>query len=119
VKFIRENADKPVNILFEGANVVTSKTLVEIIDCDVNFALVRLMVSKSLKQSRHRQRGDTQNEQFIKSKETQIENVSTNPKIFDFVVEVPNESTSDQSTIVKMVHWFLRRSVKRGSSSSR
>jgi hypothetical protein len=119
VKFIRENANKPVNILFEGANVVTSKTLIEIIDCDVNFALIRLMVSNSLKQSRHKQRGDTQNEQFLKSKETQIENVSNNPKIFDFVVEVPNDSISDQSTIVKMVHWFLRRAVKRSSSPFR
>ena len=119
VRFIRENADKPVNILFEGANVVTTKTLVEIIDCDVNFALMRLMVSKSLKQSRHRQRGDRQKEQFIRSKETQIENVASHPKIFDLVVEVPNDSVSDQSTIVKMVHWFLRRPIKRGSSSSR
>lgn len=117
VKFIRENADKPINILFEGANVVTSKTLVEIIDCDVNFALLRLMVSKSLKQTRHKNRGDTQNEQFIKSKETQIENVASNPKIFDFVIEVRNENSQNQETILKMINWFLRRSVKKKPNS--
>lgn len=112
VKFIRENANKPVNILFEGANVVTVKTLSEIIDCDVNFALIRLMVSGSLKQSRHKVRSDKQSEQFKKAKETQIENVATNPKIFDCVVEVRNENNHDQNTIIKMISWFLRRTVK-------
>ena len=113
VKFIRDNADSPVNILFEGANVVTSKTLGEIIDCDVNFALLRLMVSKTHKESRHKTRGDTQQDQFLKSKETQIENVATDPKIFDFVVEVRNENDAEQATILEMVRWFVRRhSVK-------
>jgi hypothetical protein len=113
VKFIRANADSPVNILFEGANVVTSKTLGEIIDCDVNFALLRLMVSKTHKESRHKTRGDTQQDQFLKSKETQIENVATDPKIFDFVVEVRNENDAEQATILEMVRWFVRRhSVK-------
>ncbi len=115
VKFIRENSAKPVNILFEGANVVTAKTLGEIIDCDVNFALMRLMVAGSLKQSRHKTRGDKQNDQFKKAKETQIENVATNPKIFDSVVEVRNENREDQATILKMVQWFLRRPIKRGA----
>lgn len=118
VKFIRENANKPVNILFEGANVVTVKTLSEIIDCDVNFALIRLMVSGSLKQSRHKARGDKQNEQFKKAKETQIENVGTNPKIFDCVVEVRNEDITDQATILKMVNWFLRKPDSSGVSKS-
>ncbi len=112
VKFIDENAAKPVNILFEGANVVTAKTLGEVIDCDVNFALLRLMVAGSLKQSRHKDRGDKQNEQFKKAKETQIENVVTNPKIFDSVVEVRNENRKDQETILKMIEWFLRRPAK-------
>jgi hypothetical protein len=112
VKFIRENASKPVNILFEGANVVTAKTLGEIIDCDVNFALLRLMVADSLKKRRHKVRGDRQNDQFKKAKETQIENVATNPKIFDSVVEVRNENPEDKATILKMVNWFLRRSIK-------
>lgn len=108
VKFISDNANKPVNILFEGANVVTSKTLGEIIDCDVNFILMRLMVANSLKQSRHKTRGDKQNEQFKKAKETQIENVANNPKIFDSVVGVRNENSSDQEKILKMIRWFLR-----------
>jgi hypothetical protein len=112
VKFIRENASKPVNILFEGANVVTVKSLSEIIDCEVNFALLRLMVAGSLKQSRHKARGDKQGEQFKRAKETQIENVATNPKIFDSVVEIRNENRKDQETIIKMIEWFLRKSIK-------
>ena len=118
VKFVRDNASKPVNILFEGANVVTAKTLGEVIDCDVNFALLRLMVAGSLKQSRHKSRGDKQNDQFKKAKETQIENVATNPKIFDSVVEVRNENRKDQETILKMIDWFLRRTVKFSGVSS-
>ena len=118
VKFIRENADKPVNILFEGANVVTSKTLGEIVDCDINFAMLRLMVAGSLKQDRHKVRGDKQNAQFKKAKETQIENVATNPKLFDSVVEVRNENNHDQATILKMISWFLRRTVKLNTSFS-
>ena len=118
VKFIRENADKPVNILFEVANVVTSKTLGEIVDCDINFAMLRLMVASSLKESRHNVRGDKQNDQFKKAKETQIENVATNPKLFDSVVEVRNENNHDQATILKMISWFLRRTVKLNTSCS-
>jgi hypothetical protein len=115
VKFIRNNAAKPVNILFEGANVVTAKTLGEIVDCNVNFALLRLMVASSLKQDRHKIRGDNQNDQFKKAKETQIENIATNPKLFDSVVEVRNENTHDQATILKMISWFLRLTVKQPS----
>jgi hypothetical protein len=117
VKFIRDNANKPINILFEGANVVTSKTLSEIVDCDVNFALLRLMVAKSVKKSRHRSRGDNQSDQFKKSKETQIDNVANNQKLFDFVVEALNENSADQATILKMVRWFLRRAVKLDANS--
>lgn len=115
VKFIRNNAAKPVNILFEGANVVTAKTLGEIVDCNVNFALLKLMVASSLKQERHKVRGDNQNDQFKKAKETQIENIVTNPKFFDSVVEVRNENVHDQATILKMISWFLRRTVKQPS----
>jgi len=118
VKFIRDNAAKPVNILFEGANVVTAKTLGEIVDCDVNFALMRLMVAGPLKQDRHKLRGDKQNDQFKKAKETQIENVTTHPKLFDSVVEVRNENIHDQATILKMISWFLRRSAKEAPHSS-
>ena len=112
VKFIRENSDRPLNILFEGANVVTRKTLGEIIDCDVNFALLRLMVAKTLKERRHQARRDNQRDQFKMAKETQIENVASDPKIFDFVVEVRNENANEQASILKMIRWFLRRSVK-------
>jgi hypothetical protein len=71
------------------------------------------MVSKTHKESRHKTRGDTQQDQFLKSKETQIENVATDPKIFDFVVEVRNENDAEQATILEMVRWFVRRhSVK-------
>jgi hypothetical protein len=70
------------------------------------------MVAGSLKQSRHKARGDKQGEQFKRAKETQIENVATNPKIFDSVVEIRNENRKDQETIIKMIEWFLRKSIK-------
>jgi len=78
---------------------------------------LRLMVASSLKEGRHKTRGDKQNNQFKKAKETQIENVATNPKLFDSVVEVRNENSHDQVTILKMVSWFLRRSVKQAPHS--
>jgi ABC-type dipeptide/oligopeptide/nickel transport system ATPase subunit len=111
VNFISENAANPVNILFEGANVVTVKTLGNIIDCNVNFVLLRLMVSNSLKQTRHRVRADNQKDKFIKAKETQIENVASNPKIFDSVVEVRNDNSVDRKIILQMISWFLKRST--------
>jgi ribosomal protein S18 acetylase RimI-like enzyme len=107
--FVKENANKPVNILFEGNNVVRVSTLTAIQKCDVNLVILRLMVSSKLKVERHKIRNDSQSEQFKKAKETQIRNVEREALLFDCVVQVRNETASDQQKIVKMVDWFTRR----------
>ena len=109
VSFIRQNANRPVNILFEGNNVVVSKTLGQIVECDVNFVLLRLMVAKSLKKARHSLRGDSQSQTFLKAKETAIANVARDPFLFDHIVEVRNESPEEQHKLIEMIDWFMRR----------
>jgi hypothetical protein len=95
-----------VNVLFEGNNVVVSKTLRQIVECDVNFVLLRLMVAKSLKQQRHQSRRDSQTETFLKAKETAIANVARDPLLFDHVVEIRNETPQEQHQLIEMIKWF-------------
>ena len=109
VSFIRQHANQPINILFEGNNVVVSKTLREIADCDVNFVILRLMVAKSLKTARHSSRGDSQSQTFLKAKETAIANVARDPVLFDHIVEVRNETPQEQQQLIEMIDWFTRR----------
>jgi len=109
VSFILQNAKQPINILFEGNNVVVSKTLRQIAECDVNFVILRLMVAKSLKKERHHSRGDSQSQTFLKAKETTIANVARDPLLFDHIVEVRNETPEEQQKLIEMIDWFTRR----------
>ena len=118
VSFVRKNANSPINILFEGNNVVVSKTLREIVECDVNFVLLRLMVAKSLKKARHSLRGDSQSQTFLKAKETAIANVSRDPLLFDHIVEVRNETPQEQQKLIEMIDWFTRRAKSSDPSAT-
>jgi hypothetical protein len=111
VSFIRQNADKPVNILFEGNNVFVSKTLRQIAELNVNFVILRLMVAKSLKKERKQSRGDAQSVAFLKAKETAVANVARDPLLFDHLVEVRNETKKDQANLIEMIQWFTRRAL--------
>jgi hypothetical protein len=111
VSFIRQNADKPVNILFEGNNVFVSKTLRQIAELNVNFVILRLMVAKSLKKERKQSRGDTQAASFLKGKETIVANVARDSLLFDHLVEVRNETKKDQANLIEMIQWFTRRAL--------
>ena len=118
VSFIRQNADKPVNILFEGNNVFVSKTLRQIAELNVNLVIVRLMVAKSLKKERKQSRGDAQSAAFLKAKETAVSNVARDPALFDHLVEVRNETPDDQAKLIEMIEWFTRRAQAKPTDSS-
>jgi GNAT superfamily N-acetyltransferase len=118
VSFIRQNADKPVNILFEGNNVFVSKTLRQIAELNVNFVILRLMVAKSLKKERKQSRGDAQSVAFLKAKETAVANVARDPLLFDHLVEVRNETKKDQANLIEMIQWFTRRAQPLPADSS-
>jgi GNAT superfamily N-acetyltransferase len=117
VSFIRQNADKPVNILFEGNNVFVSKTLRQIAELNVNLVILRLVVAKSLKKERKQSRGDAQSAAFLKAKETAVANVARDPVLFDHIVEVRNETKEDQAKLIAMIEWFTRRAPAKPTDS--
>jgi hypothetical protein len=109
--FLASVANTPVNIVFEGDRLFTESFLSRVVALETNLAILRFVVSRSIKTARHIARGDSQNEKFKRGRETKVQNVCRLPVVWDCVEEVRNESEEDSKRILKMMEWFLSRSI--------
>lgn len=95
------------NILFEGDRLFTRTFLDFLSELDAEFKILVLNTKDSLLESRHVSREDSQNETFLKSRETKISNIKSSLFLSDYIEDVDNDTEEDLQKNVKIIQsWF-------------
>ena len=104
IKFITESKS---NILFEGDRLTSQKFfdfLIGLPDTDVKFIVVS--IPEETFKTRYEERGSSQNEQFLRGRETKINNILSNFDYMSYVEEFENKDFDDQAKILTCIHSF-------------
>lgn len=97
-----------VNVIFEGDRLFNSKLLDRLSSWfPESFRAYVLTASKDIKNKRHLDRKDNQDEKFKNSRATKISNIKSSLTLLDYVHVVKNESQEDQSEIIKKINSFF------------
>jgi len=90
-------------VIFEGDRLFNQS----LFDRDFNFVKIIIKADEEILESRHKERGDTQSNKFLKSKKTKIENIIKNNK--DCII-FTNEG--DDTKIIKFIKDEIWNSLK-------
>ncbi len=96
-KFVMEAKD--LVIVFEGDRLFNSKFL-ELCQDVSNLSVMILRAPAATINFRHHDRKDTQNEQFIRSRQTKVDNICTNFSLMDAITEYQNVDYEAQEKIL-------------------
>lgn len=93
------------NIMFEGDRLTGQKAYDFFSGLpDTEFHIVVISANKATLQSRYDERGSSQPEQFLKSKDTKISNILGNFDYMDLITEFKNENLDDQKKILDFIN---------------
>lgn len=94
IQFLKETN---MNVLFEGDRLFTNSLFSAITDNQKvqDFSILILEANREILHQRYQQRGSDQNEKFISSRKTKIENISCNFDLMDKIQFVRNETKED------------------------
>lgn len=94
-----------VNIMFEGDRLTGQKSFDFFSGLpNTEFHIVVISANKATLQSRYDERGSSQPEQFLKSKDTKISNILGNFDYMDLITEFKNENLDDQKKILDFIN---------------
>lgn len=82
--FDKYKAMENKHLLFEGDRLFTANNLMNLIQTHETRIVILHNDEKEI-QARHEKRGDNQSEQFKKSRETKIKNITNCESLFDFI----------------------------------
>ena len=99
------------NIIFEGDRLFNGKFLDHILSNieEANFKILVLDVPHSVKEQRHVDRNDTQDDKFKNSRATKVANICSSLMLMEYIEVMPNENLEHQRDIIDFIgnffHW--------------
>jgi hypothetical protein len=104
IKWIQETKS---NILFEGDRLFTGSFLeaaAQLVDLSyLELKILFITADPLIVESRHKDRGDSQSEKFIKSRDTKLDNIRSSFYLLDYIQEF---SHNNPSQTVEIVNWL-------------
>jgi hypothetical protein len=102
--------DHSVNVIFEGDRLFNGKLLDKLAEWFPNtLKILILTASHTVKEQRHVDRKDDQDDKFKNSRKTKIENISSSLVLMDYIETRVNENIDDQTKIIgditKFYNW--------------
>jgi hypothetical protein len=100
------------NILFEGDRLFNAKFLeaaVDLVDAgEIDLKIVLVNADPTLVEQRHKDRGDTQTEKFLKGRETKYDNIRASFILMPYITEMNNNNETDLKSIVEWLRTELK-----------
>lgn len=99
--------DHSVNIIFEGDRLFNGKLLDKLSNWfPESFKVLILTASHDIKEQRHVDRKDDQDDKFKNSRATKISNIMGSLMLMDYIDTMVNENLDDQSKIIDTIKKF-------------
>lgn len=99
--------DHTVNVIFEGDRLFNGKLLDKLSDWfPESFKVLILTASHDIKEQRHVDRKDDQDDKFKNSRATKISNIMGSLTLMDYIDTMVNENLDDQSKIIDTIKKF-------------
>jgi hypothetical protein len=96
-----------VNVIFEGDRLFNGKLLDKLSEWFPNsFKVLVLSASHDIKEQRHVDRKDDQDDKFKNSRATKISNIMGSLTLMDYIETMVNENLDDQSKIIDVIRKF-------------
>lgn len=99
------------NVFFEGDRLFNMSLLEELAEMDdqakIRLKIIVVTADKHIKEARHVERDDTQEDQFKKSKETKTERIMSNMLLMGYINVVQNNTPEDLDRIVNEIWGYL------------
>lgn len=97
-----------VNVIFEGDRLFNGKLLDKLSEWyPSSFKVLVLTAKKSIKEQRHLDRKDDQDDKFKNSRATKISNITSSLTLMDYIDVMPNENLVDQQKIMNTIIDFF------------
>ena len=101
-----ENAN--VNVMFEGDRLFNGKLLDKLSEWfPESLKVLVLTASHDIKEQRHVDRKDDQDDKFKNSRATKISNITGSLTLMDYIDTMVNENLNDQSKIIDNIKTFF------------
>lgn len=104
-------AATPSNVFFEGDRLFNMSLLEELGSLadngSIQFKILIVTADKAIKEARHVERADTQEDQFKKAKETKTERIQSNFMLMDYIQVVSNNTPEDLDQIVNEIRNYF------------
>jgi len=105
--FVRDHPN--TRIIFEGDRLSSGTFLEFCADLpDTEFHIVHLQAASDIVNFRHKDRADTQNEIFLKGRETKYANIKKNFLLMDYITDHKHETPEDTKKIVSTILEWLK-----------
>lgn len=102
------NLNDSVNVIFEGDRLFNGKLLDKLSEWyPSSFKVLVLTAKKSIKEQRHLDRKDDQDDKFKNSRATKISNITSSLTLMDYIDVMPNENLVDQQKIMNTIIDFF------------
>ena len=108
IEFLKETKS---NILFEGDRLFTASFLEAASDLvdrgELDLKIVLVNADPAIVEQRHKDRADSQTEQFIKGRATKYDNIRSSLVLMPYIQEVSNNNENDLKAIVNWLRLEL------------
>jgi hypothetical protein len=95
------------NVIFEGDRLFNGKLLDKLAEWFPNsFKMLVLTASHAVKEQRHVDRKDDQDDKFKNSRATKISNIMGSLMLMDYIETMVNENLDDQAKIIENIRKF-------------
>lgn len=96
------------NVIFEGDRLFNGKLLDKLSEWFPNsLKVLVLTAAHNIKEQRHIDRKDDQDDKFKNSRATKISNIMSSLTLMDYIDVLPNENTNHQQLILKTIKEFF------------
>lgn len=96
------------NVIFEGDRLFNGKLLDKLSEWFPNsLKVLVLTAAHNIKEQRHIDRKDDQDDKFKNSRATKISNIMSSLTLMDYIDVLPNENTNHQQLILKKIKEFF------------
>ena len=96
-------APSGVNIVFEGDRLFSGSFLTEMLTQGHDMSIIYMKADPSTLDERHVSRADNQDEKFLKSRRTKINNILSNFDIMPYIEEFNNNDSEDQLVLINHI----------------
>jgi dephospho-CoA kinase len=97
------------NIFIEGDRLFNMKFIRYVMNMsETRIIIVHVKADNEIMKTRHKYRNDTQDEKFLKSRQTKVDNIVTSADLREIVVCMENNNISEQTKIIELMKQTIK-----------